>query len=349
MTPPDPAPAELLDRVLVVAPFRRDADVVQEALGAHGIMAIRCDGPPTLARELAAGTAGLVLSQEALTSPVLDVVAGYLAAQPNWSDLPLVLLLDGDLQSSALLGGLRARLPSSKLTVLQRPVRMLELVTAVQTAVAARRRQLQLRDHMAWQDELQLELNHRVKNVLANVMAIYYMTLRQSDSLEAFSSSFEGRLAALSGVHSALVASAEPKALSQIAQLVLAPYGSSSGERVTIEGPTLELTPQSAVTVALCLHELATNASKYGAFSVPQGQVRLVWSVQDQADGARVLLAWTERGGPPVTPPTRQGYGTAFIRSALRGLKGAIAFDFAPQGLMCQIDLAMERVSAAPG
>jgi two-component sensor histidine kinase len=230
--------------------------------------------------------------------------------------------------------------------VLQRPVRRLELVTAVQTAVSARRRQLQLRTHIAWQEELQRELNHRVKNALANVVAIYHMTMRQSATLEEFSERFEGRLTALSRVHGALAVSSEPRALSQVAELVLAPYRLASGESVLIAGPAVDVTSAAAITLALCLHELATNAAKYGALSSPLGRVALSWNLDAGEAGTKLRLCWAEDGGPPVTPPSRPGYGTAFIRSATKGsLNGTVDLQFRSQGLVCEMVIPLETVT----
>lgn len=336
-------------RVLVVAPYRRDAALTRETLERFGIAAAACGDPDDLARELLSDGAALVMTQEALTPRVFEVVANYLAAQPSWSELPLILLLDRDRQKRDVLTGLRARFGTAKLTVLQRPVRALELATTVQSAIAARRRQLQLRDHIAWQEELQRELNHRVKNMLANVMAIYYMSLRQSTSLADFAASFEGRLTALSGVHNALVDSVKPRTLTEIAEVVLAPYCSDSAERVGIAGPHVELTAESAVTIALCLHELATNAAKYGALSGPGGKMSLTWSMEMNEQREEIRLSWTETGGPVIAPPSRRGYGTGFIRSAIRSLGGAADFEFAPEGLVCTMTILAERVAANAG
>jgi two-component sensor histidine kinase len=342
----DGPPSAGIDRVLVAAPFRRDAALLQEMLGKYGISAIGCADPADLARELSIDGAPLVMTQEALTRGMLDVLAGHLAAQSNWSELPLVLLLDADHQTSSVLAGLRARLPTSKLMVLQRPVRTLELVTTVQTAMSARRRQLQLRDHIIWQEELQHELNHRVKNAMANVLAIYHMTMRQSRSLDDFSAAFEGRLSALSRVHAALVVSGEPRALHEIADLVLAPYRSASAKRIRISGPAINVTPQIAVTLALSLHELATNAAKYGALSGPQGTLSLRWAVERGEEGAVVQLRWLEAGGPPVEAPSRRGYGTSFMRSAIKGMGGAIDFQFRAEGLSCVISIPAQMFAS---
>jgi two-component sensor histidine kinase len=332
--------------VLVAAPFRRDGALLKEMLLQHGLAVRVLADPADLARELIADDAALVMSQEALTPRMLDIVAGHLAAQPSWSELPLVLLLDAAHQTGSTLVELRARLPNSKLTILQRPVRALELVTAVQTAVAARRRQLQLRNYIVWQEELQRELNHRVKNALANVVAIYHMTRRQSRSLEEFAEGFEGRLTALSKVHSTLVASGGPSPLSEVADLVLAPYRSTGGQRVVVTGPAIHVAPQAAATLALCLHELATNAAKYGALSSSRGRVSLTWALEQGKEGTMAHLCWTEVDGPPVAPPSRPGYGTSFIRSAIKGgLGGLIDFQFRPAGLVCEMLVPLETLT----
>jgi two-component sensor histidine kinase len=326
---------------IVVAPYRRDAPLLKDMLVKHGVPALVCARVVELARSLNDGTVA-ILTQEALTPRIIDVLAGYLAVQPEWSELPLILLLDGGRQNAPVLDDLRARLPKSKLTILQRPVRVLELVTAVQTAIKARRRQVQLRDHLAWQDELRRELDHRVKNALANVFAIYHMTLRQSASLEEFGVNFEGRLAALSRVHSAL-ASSERRAVADIADIVLAPYRSASTDRIKIEGPPLFLDRSAAVTLALCLHELATNAAKYGALSTASGAVRLAWDFEPGRPRPQAYLRWSETGGPPVERPARKGYGTAFVTSAIKGsMAGTVEFHFRRDGVLCEMAIPME-------
>ena len=131
---------------------------------------------------------------------------------------------------------------------------------------------------------------------------------------------------------------------------MLAPYRSVSGQRIRIEGPAINVTPQTAVTLALSLHELATNAVKYGALSGPQGTVSLGWAIESGETDAMVRLSWTEAGGPLVAAPTRRGYGTSFIRSAIRGMGGAIDFQFRAEGLSCEIAIPAEMfVTHAPG
>lgn len=335
-----------LPHVLVAAPFRSDAVVLGEMLQQNGMAAITCDDEDRFAEQIGRCST-LVMSQEALTPAMLSVVAEYLAVQPQWSELPLIMLIDDVDRNGAVVATLRHRLPHSKMTVLQRPVRAIEFVTAAQSALLARRRQMQLRDHIEWQEELQRELNHRVKNILANVMAIYHMTKDKSGSLDAFAEAFEGRLAALSHVHSALVVSQHAQSLGTVARRVLSPYQTPGSERVIIDGPPIELQPDMAVTFALSLHELATNAAKYGAFSTPEGTVSLTWALEQAEGGAAVRVVWAEHGGPPVTPPVRQGYGTRFVRSAMRGAsRSAVDIEYLPQGLRCTFLISASKLAA---
>lgn len=350
-------------RIVVAAPVRHDAQMIAEELRGHVAgFDVRLADESTPLGETPFDL--VVMSQEAMTPLALRSLQDRLAAQPPWSEVPIVLVLDVRHGHDAVLNDLRARLPGAKLTVLQRPLRRLELVTAVEASLAGRRRQLQLRDHIAWQEELQRELTHRVRNVLANVVAIYHMTKRSSDTLETFAERFEGRLGALSRVHSSLVATHAPRSLAELADVVLAPYRSSAS-RIEIEGPALALSAQDGVTLALCLHELATNAVKYGAFSTPVGTLRLTWTLEaavpgpddagetaggdENEDGGVVRLRWQERGASPAAGPVPTGYGSSFLRAAIRGgLRGRVETAHGPEGFECLIELPADRFETLP-
>src|SRR5205823_7976797 len=106
--------------------------------------------------------------------------------------------------------------------------------------------------------------------------------------------------------------------------------------RFAIEGPPVQLTPKAATAMALALHELATNAAKYGALATPRGRVALTWAIKEVAGGRRLELTWRERGGPRVAPPTHVGFGTRLITRGLKGELGAeVRLDYAPEGLTC--------------
>jgi PAS domain S-box-containing protein len=178
------------------------------------------------------------------------------------------------------------------------------------------------------------EAEHRAKNLLANVGAM--VQLSEADTPDGLKKAIAGRIAALASVHSLFAQSRGAGAeLGSLAEQELAPY--SRDERKRIDGPIVVLQPDLAQAIAVALHELATNAAKYGALSVPEGQVRVEWS--RSADG-RVVLRWTEAGGPPVTPPTRKGFGTHVMEAMIRGhMGGDVRLDWRAEGLACEIIL----------
>ena len=180
------------------------------------------------------------------------------------------------------------------------------------------------------------EAEHRAKNVLATVQATVHLT--QSDTPEGLKQAIEGRIQALANVHRLFVESRWTGAeIHSLAKEELAAYSQGGETRVQIDGPKVLLEPNAAQAIAVTLHELATNAAKYGALSVPDGNVRVEWS--RAADG-RLVLRWTEKGGPPVKPPTRRGFGTRVMESMIRDqLKGEMRFDWRAEGLACEIVL----------
>ncbi len=174
------------------------------------------------------------------------------------------------------------------------------------------------------------EAEHRSKNLLANVQAM--VNLSQADAVADLKKAIEGRIQALANVHSLFVATRWIGAeLSTIAQQELAPY-STQEKRVRIDGPQVLLEPNIAQAVAVTLHELATNAAKYGALSTANGHVDLEWS--HEANG-RLNLRWMEAGGPIVQPPTRRGFGGRIIEQMIAQLNGESRFDWRAEGLVC--------------
>ena len=206
------------------------------------------------------------------------------------------------------------------------------------------------------------EAEHRSKNLLANVQAI--VMLSKSDTSEGLKQAIEGRIRALANVHSLFVESrwigaelstigvrisshyallfASPQGLwdlfcrSDFPKQELAPYSEKDEKRVRIDGPQVLLEPNAALAIAVALHELATNAVKYGALSGTKGQIDLKWL--HKTDG-QLILDWTEMGGPAVQVPTRQGFGSRVIKRIIGQLKGKARFDWRPEGLVCEIGL----------
>jgi PAS domain S-box-containing protein len=177
------------------------------------------------------------------------------------------------------------------------------------------------------------EAEHRSKNVLATVQAA--VNLSRAETGEGLKTAIEGRIQALANVHSLFAESRWIGAeLSTIAAQELGPYSVREEGRVRIEGPPVLLEPNTAQTVAVALHELATNAAKYGSLSGTKGHVELKW--QHSPDG-QLDLRWTEIGGPAVQMPARRGFGTVAIERMSGQLKGSARFDWRPQGLVCEI------------
>jgi PAS domain S-box-containing protein len=181
------------------------------------------------------------------------------------------------------------------------------------------------------------EAEHRAKNVLATVQAT--VNLSRSDTPDGLKRVIEGRVQALANVHGLLVkarwAGAE---LSSIVAQELAPYLGEDEARARIDGPHVLLMPNTAQAIAVALHELATNAAKYGSLSVRRGRVEVTWS---RAAAGPLILRWTESGGPPTRKPTRKGFGTHVIGRMIREqLKGEMQFDWRAEGLACEIVLS---------
>jgi PAS domain S-box-containing protein len=174
------------------------------------------------------------------------------------------------------------------------------------------------------------ELNHRVKNTLAVVQSIAHQTLRQGNVNDDVRKALEGRLAALSAAHNVLTRESWSAAsMREIVGDAVAPFCSEG--RCSMEGPELRLNPRAAVSIALAVHELATNASKYGGLSKDEGRVEVEWNI----DGDRLGFTWREIGGPEVVTPSRRGFGTRMIERGLASdLNGVVTLDFNPTGLV---------------
>jgi len=179
------------------------------------------------------------------------------------------------------------------------------------------------------------ELNHRVKNTLASVQAIAVQTLRHSSGPSDFAPTFTGRIHALARAHSLLSSSTwQGAALRELIDGQVE-IGAVNAAQLRIDGPELELAPELALHLALILHELVTNAHKYGALSVPEGMVSLSWLVEDK----QLILRWVESGGPPASVPTRRGFGTALIERSLRAEGGNAVPDYAAAGVRWTLTL----------
>jgi PAS domain S-box-containing protein len=192
---------------------------------------------------------------------------------------------------------------------------------------------------------LMRELTHRSKNLLAVIQAMARQTARHAGSIEGFLNQFGARLQALAASHDLLVRESWYGAsLRELIESQLAAYSGSGEAQVAIDGPAVALKPEAAQNLGLALHELAINAAKFGALSVPGGRVSITWALGDHA----LALEWTEQFGPKVRPRRKKGFGSIVIEHNLaRALDAKVALEFDPDGLRCHIVIPASQILAA--
>lgn len=187
------------------------------------------------------------------------------------------------------------------------------------------------------------ELNHRVKNTLTTVQSIVSQGLRNASDPAEIREAIESRLFALSRSHDLLTRENwESAGLLDIVNAALEPFGVANGrsERFMVTGENVRIPPKATLALGIAFHELATNAVKYGAFSGETGCVRVAWTIEQGDDGNRLILRWSEEGGPPVTPPTKKGFGSRVIERGLAfELGGNTHIDYRKDGVVCTIDV----------
>ena len=189
------------------------------------------------------------------------------------------------------------------------------------------------------QSLLMAELDHRVKNTLANIQALVRQTKGSASSLEDFALGLGLRIRAMARAHDLLgMAGRSGASVRTLVEEEMAPFRTDKNSQGRIAGADLRLSPEAAMPFTMVMHELISNAAKYGALSTPAGSVAIDWNVEEP-DGA-LVLTWKERNGPPVTPPTRRGFGSVVIERSLRHeLKGRGSLSFEPDGVACVITI----------
>ena len=190
---------------------------------------------------------------------------------------------------------------------------------------------------------LMAELSHRVKNTLATVISVAQRTFHGSASLEEARAAFDGRIRALAKTHERMAETSWTGAqLDKVIGDELTPYRSGDGTNVRVSGPDVMLNPKFAVAMGMAAHELATNAAKHGALSVPGGSVEIDWNFV-RPDDRQLRLRWIEHGGPEVSSPKRSGFGRLLLERGLaHQLRGKVQLDFAKEGLACTIVFPLE-------
>jgi PAS domain S-box-containing protein len=189
------------------------------------------------------------------------------------------------------------------------------------------------------------ELHHRVKNTLATVQAIVGSTARAVDNIEDFKAALFGRIQSLSKTHLLLADEVRAVNFDDILRSELDAFDDGSRERIVLRGPEVPLTSQLAVPLGMAVHELTTNAAKFGALSVFGGKVEVTWSVTIEATRRMLAFDWVETGGPPVRAPERKGFGSRLLAFVLPGqIQARTTIDYPPGGLSlhCELPLPVE-------
>ena len=193
------------------------------------------------------------------------------------------------------------------------------------------------------------ELDHRLKNVLSVVSSLVAISAIDAGSVEEFQKSLTGRLTALAATQHSLRSSEQYSAsLGELLRAELGQYQTLAGAHVVIEGPPVSLGQKAAQLLALVVHELATNAAKFGALSDVGGCLTVMSAFEGEGEGEVLVIDWREAGGPPVKPPKRQGFGSRLIKKVVaRALRAAVVMDYRPEGMTCRISIPKGVLEAA--
>ena len=191
------------------------------------------------------------------------------------------------------------------------------------------------------------ELHHRVRNTLASVQAISRLTARSARTVDEFQAALTQRILSLSRTHTLLAErSWEQIALKDLIRGELAPYGGEERGGFELSGADVDLPSHLGLAIGMALHELTTNAAKHGALSQAGGRVSISWTIERADDDCILRLSWVEAGGPPVSAPTRQGFGSRLLRQTLSvQIKGQVDLSFAPEGLRATIEAPLGETS----
>jgi two-component sensor histidine kinase len=280
--------------------------------------------------ELKNGAAFSVVVEEVLIAGDLTCIAEWIKEQPAWSDFPIVVLTTHGNAPGRQTVADRLLDILGNVTFLERPFHPSTLISVARSALRSRRRQYQAREMLERHGLLTAELQHRTKNLLAVIRAIASASLDDSQGRAAFFS----RLHALAAAQDLIIHGAGRGALLND---VVGKAVESFGTRIFVDGPEVFLNPNSAQSFALILHELTTNATKHGALKTDSGTVSVRWSFDAASAEPAVFFQWQERGGPPVTPPKRKGFGSVLLERAVATADGPPRFDYAREGFTYEV------------
>lgn len=336
-------------KVIVFAPFGRDAHSIEIVLTQQGMAVEQVGSLHALADRLDDGVGAVVMSEEALSQEDWKPLVSAANLQPSWSAYPFILLI-GQRRSFHETQLIYAVLPSeiTNVMVLERPMGSATLISAVRWALAGRRRQFVTRNHLKELEQrsnqqrlMTRELAHRVKNTIAVLQSIVTQTMRSHPEAAEVQQTIIQRFGALARAHDILIGT--EFAAADFRELVRTTLSVHPGV-FELDGPDIRLSPQASLSFALVLHELATNSLKYGALR-GGGRVRLQWMISDDTSPL-FKLTWKETGGPPAKTPAKFGFGTRLIKSTLSGL-GKVELEYGLQGFELAFVADLESLTHA--
>lgn len=337
--------------MLLLTPAGRDAQIAASILAASHIGTRVCQALDDVVTLLDKAQC-LVVSEEALISADRSQFAEWLRDQPAWSDFPVVLLVTRGREIDSRLAFL-----DRYVIVLERPFLASSLSNSVRSALRARARQLEVKSYIEQKQQvaerqklLIRELHHRVKNTLANVRAMMGATARSSGSIDDFVRDFSARLVSLADTHSMLTDDYwQMASLQKILEGELRHYETRDEPRILMEGPNVDLVADLAIPVGMAIHELASNSSKFGSLSRPQGKLDVRWTLDNSGDGQVVTFDWRERDGPEVEQPRRRGFGTTLLEKVVAVQCDAkIALNYRRKGLHFTMVLPLRDTRLVP-
>ena len=316
------------ERGLILAPYGRDAEIASALLAEARRRAHICVDIGDLCRELETGAAFALIAVEALAESDVSGLSTWIAAQPPWSDMPIVLLTTREDVPSWIAEAAHYQEILGNVTYLERPFHPTTLVSVARSAIRSRRRQYQARESIERYLLLARELQHRTKNLLAVIQSLATASLPVGKTRDAFFS----RLHALANAQNLILEGDERgTSMRQLVAKALEHFG----ERVSFEGPDVSLRAGIAQGFALVLHELGTNATKHGALRQPTGKVSVLWS-EEPGPPPLLRFRWSERGGSPASPPLHRGFGTKLLEMAVAGDEPP-RFDYSAKGFDYQL------------
>ena len=327
------------ERILILAPRGRDAEIASSLLAESGRATQICADIGQLRAGLEKGAALALMTEEAAADSDLSNLSDWISSQPAWSDMPIILLTAHDDVPSRVERATHYQDVLGNVSYLERPFHPTTLVNLARSAIRSRRRQYEARASLERYMLLARELQHRTKNLLAVIQSIASASLTSGPAREIYFA----RLHALAVAQDLILeGDGQGTSIRRLVEQALKSFGS----QIVVRGPEVNLSPITAQGFALVLHELATNAAKHGALGAPGGIVTVEWH-QNMNRPAILFFAWREKGGPPAAAPKRKGFGTRLLEVAV-ATEESPHFDYGQEGFSYEMSAVLDSPTFKP-